>query len=169
MNYSSNKRYSAKKIALLAVMCALALVMSYLEHFIPTPHPAIKIGLPNIVIVFILYRIGIPEAFAVSIIRVILSSVLLGTIGSSLPYGLAGAVSSLSLMIILKSLKIFSTVTVSIIGGVSHIAGQVLVACLILGSSKIVYILPALSVTAIISGALVGTLGSLLIKRIKRI
>ncbi len=167
MNNSKNQRYSPKRISLLGIMCALALVMSYLEHFIPTPHPAIKIGLPNIIIVFILYRIGIPEAFAVSIIRVFLSSLLLGTIGSSLPYGLAGAILSLTLMIILKALKVFSTITVSVVGGVSHILGQVLIACLILGSSKIIYLLPALSITAIISGALVGFAGHLLIKRLK--
>ena len=168
MTNLSKNRFGAKRIAILGIMCALAMVMSYLEHFIPTPHPAIKIGLPNIIIVFILYRIGVPEAFMVSVIRVILTSLLLGTIGSSLPYGLAGALLSLTLMIILKSLKVFSAVTVSIVGGVSHIIGQVLVACLILGSSKIAYLLPALSITAIVSGALVGIAGSLLIKRIKK-
>ena len=169
MKKTLNKRCGTKRIAVLGLMCALAMTMSYLEHFIPTPHPAIKIGLPNIIIVFIIYRIGIPEAAVVSVVRVILSSLLLGTIGSSLPYGLAGAILSLILMIIFKSLKVFSAVTVSIIGGISHVTGQVLVACIILGSSQITYLLPALSIAAIISGAIVGIAGSLLIKRIKKI
>ncbi len=164
-----NKRYSAGNIAVLGLFCALAMIMSYLEQFIPTPHPAIKIGLPNIIIVFILYRAGIPEAISVSLIRVLLTSLLFGTLGSSLPYSLAGAFLSLALMILLKSLKVFSTLTVSIVGSVSHIIGQIIVACIILGSSKIAYLIPALSVTALVSGALVGITGNLLIKRVTKL
>ncbi len=164
---STNNRYSAKRTAILGLLCALAMVMSYLEQFIPTPHPAIKIGLPNIIIIFILYRVGIREAVSVSLIRVLLTSLLFGTIGSSLPYSLAGATLSILIMIMLKSFKVFSSVTVSIAGGVSHIIGQIIIACIILDSSKITYLIPALSITAIISGALVGIAGNFLIKKIK--
>lgn len=159
----------AKKTALLGVFCAVAMVMSYLEHFIPTPHPAIKIGLPNIIIVYILYKIGIKEAIAVSLVRVLLVSLIFGTIGSALPYSIAGAVLSLAIMIILKSCKVFSTIVVSVAGGVMHIVGQTLVACIILETAAIAYMIPMLAVTAIISGALVGILGNLLIKKLKLI
>lgn len=159
----------ARKIALLSVLCAIAMVMSYLEHFIPTPHPAIKIGLPNVIIVFILYRIGMKEAIAVSLIRVLLTSIILGSIASSLPYSLAGAVLSLLIMVILKALKVFSTVTVSIAGGIMHIVGQIVVACIIMSTAQIAYLIPILSVTAIIAGTLVGIAGNLLIKKVPKI
>lgn len=159
----------AKKIAVLGMLCAIAMVMSYLEHFIPTPHPAIKIGLPNVIIVFILYRIGVKEAAAVSLVRVLLTSILFGSIGSSLPYSLAGAVLSLLIMVALKQCKVFATVTVSIAGGIMHIVGQIIVSCIIMGTAEIAYLIPALAVTAIISGALVGIAGNLLIKKVKKI
>jgi heptaprenyl diphosphate synthase len=159
----------AKKIALLGVLCAVAMVMSYLETFIPTPHPAVKIGLPNVIIVFILYKIGIKEAIAVSLIRVLLISIIFGSIGSSLPYSLAGAVLSLGVMILLKQFKVFSTVAVSIAGGVMHNVGQIVVSCIIMDTSEIAYLLPALAITAVISGTLVGIAGHLLIKKVKKI
>jgi len=159
----------ARKIALLSVLCAIAMVMSYLEHFIPTPHPAIKIGLPNVIIVFILYRIGMKEAIAASLIRVLLTSIIFGSIASSLPYSLAGAVLSLLIMVILKALKVFSTVTVSIAGGIMHIVGQIVVACIIMSTAQIAYLIPILSVTAIIAGTLVGIAGNLLIKKVPKI
>ena len=159
----------AKKIALLGVLCAVAMVMSYLETFIPTPHPAIKIGLPNVIIIFILYKIGIKEAVAVSLVRVLLVSILFGSLGSSLPYSLAGAALSLAVMILLKQFKVFSTISVSIVGGIMHNVGQIIVSCIIMGTSEIAYLLPALAITAIISGSLVGISGHLLIKKVKKI
>lgn len=159
----------AKKIALLGVLCAVAMVMSYLETFIPTPHPAIKIGLPNVIIIFILYKIGIKEAVAVSLVRVLLVSIIFGSLGSSLPYSLAGAALSLAVMILLKQFKVFSTISVSIVGGIMHIVGQIIVSCIIMGTSEIAYLLPALAITAIISGSLVGIAGHLLIKKVKKI
>lgn len=159
----------AKKIALLGVLCAVAMVMSYLETFIPTPHPAIKIGLPNVIIIFILYKIGIKEAVAVSLIRVLLVSIIFGSLGSSLPYSLAGAALSLAVMILLKQFKVFSTISVSIVGGIMHNVGQIIVSCIIMGTSEIAYLLPALAITAIISGSLVGIAGHLLIKKVKKI
>lgn len=159
----------AKKIALLGVLCAVAMVMSYLETFIPTPHPAIKIGLPNVIIIFILYKIGIKEAVAVSLVRVLLVSIIFGSLGSSLPYSLAGAALSLAVMILLKQFKVFSTISVSIVGGIMHNVGQIIVSCIIMGTSEIAYLLPALAITAIISGSLVGIAGHLLIKKVKKI
>ncbi len=159
----------AKRITLLSMLCAVAMIMSYLEHFIPTPHPAVKIGLPNIIIVFVLYRIGIKEAVAVSLVRVLLTSLIFGSVGSSLPYSLAGAVLSLTLMIILKQCKVFSTVVVSIVGGISHIVGQTIVSCIIMGTKEIAYLIPVLSITAVVSGTLVGIAGSLLINKVKKI
>ncbi len=158
----------AKKVALLSVLCAIAMVMSYLEHFIPTPHPAIKIGLPNVIIVFILYKIGIKEAIAVSLVRVLLTSIIFGGIASTLPYSLMGAILSLTAMIILKQCKVFATVTVSIVGGILHIVGQVLVACIIMSTAQIAYLIPILAITAVIGGTLVGIAGNLLIKKVPK-
>ncbi|MEE0927584.1 MAG: Gx transporter family protein [Acutalibacteraceae bacterium] len=159
----------AKRITLLSLFCALAMIMSYLESLIPLPLPfGIKVGLPNIIIVFILYRVGAVSAFAVSIVRVILVSLLFGN-ALSLLYSLAGAVLSLTLMIILKSIKSFSTVGVSVIGGIAHNAGQIIVACVVMDTAQISYYLPILAIAGTVAGVLVGIAGNLLITKIRKI
>ena len=52
--------------ALLGLCTAAAMILSYVESFIPSITPGLKIGLPNVVIVFVLYRLGWPAAAAVS-------------------------------------------------------------------------------------------------------
>lgn len=159
----------AKRITILSLFCALAMIMSYLESLIPLPLPfGIKVGLPNIIIVFILCRIGAKEAIAVSIIRVLLVSLLFGN-AVSLSYSLAGAILSLIIMIILNSLKNFSTIGISVAGGVAHNAGQIIVACIIMDTAQISFYLPILAISGIIAGVLVGIAGHLLIKKTPKI
>ena len=160
---------NAKKIAILSLFCTLAMIMSYIESMIPLPLPfGIKVGLPNIIIIFILYRVGTKEAAAVSIIRVLLVSLLFGNILST-AYSLAGAFLSLALMFLLKSFKVFSTVGISVIGGIAHNAGQIIVACILMDTAQISYYLPVLAITGIIAGVLVGILGNLLINKFPKI
>lgn len=159
----------AKKITLLSLFCAVAMIMSYLEAIIPLPLPfGIKVGLPNIIIVFILYRFGIKEAIAVSIVRVLLVSLLFGN-AISLAYSVAGAVLSLLLMITLKATKLFTTVGVSVAGGIFHNTGQITVACFLMNTIEISAILPLLAVTGTIAGVLVGICGHLLIEKFPKL
>lgn len=159
----------AKRITILSLFCALAMIMSYLESLVPLPLPfGIKVGLPNIIIVFILCRVGIKEAIAVSLVRVILVSLLFGN-ALSLAYSLAGAVLSLTLMIVLNSFKNFSTVGISVVGGVTHNAGQIIVACIVMDTAQISYYMPILAISGIVAGVLVGIAGHLLIKKFPKI
>lgn len=160
---------NARKLTLLSLFCALAMIMSYLESLIPLPLPfGIKVGLPNIIIIFILYRIGVKEAVAVSLVRVLLVSLLFGN-ALSLAYSIAGAILSLTLMIILKKIGIFSTIGVSVVGGISHNAGQIIVACIVMETIEISYYLPILAISGLVAGVCVGIAGNLLINKIKKI
>ena len=157
------------KLALLSLFCAVAMIMSYIEALIPLPLPfGIKVGLPNIIIVFILYRFGTREAIIVSLIRVILVSLLFGN-AMSLAYSLAGAVLSIFLMILLKKTGWFTTIGVSVSGGIFHNTGQILVACLLLNTIEISSILPLLTITGTVAGILVGICGHLVISRFPKI
>ncbi len=155
------------KLTILGLLCALAMILSYLESLIPPiiPVPGIKIGLPNLIIVFVLYKFGAKPAFILSVLRVFLVSLLFGSI-LTLAYSMAGAVLSLLLMALFKKLSIFSETGVSIIGGVSHNAAQIIVACIIMETAQIVYYLPALIVSGVITGAVIGIGGGLLTKKI---
>ena len=55
-------RKSAKKVALLGLCTSIAMVFAYVEVLLPplfTAVPGIKLGLPNIAIMLLLYRIVI--------------------------------------------------------------------------------------------------------------
>ncbi len=160
-----------KKVAYLGLMAALAMILSYVESLFPplfTAVPGIKMGLPNIVIIFALYRFGLKEAATVSFIRLITIAMLFGT-PLTFAYSLAGAVLSLALMALFKKLDLFSTVGVSIIGGVMHNLGQILVAILVMETAEIGYYMIVLAVTGTLSGAFIGLCGAMLIKYMKNI
>ena len=146
-----------RKIARMGLLTALALILSYVESLIPAfvAVPGVKMGLANIVVVFALYTLGPGEAAIVSIIRVLLSSLLFGSI-LSLSYSAAGAVISLLSMIILMKTKIFGVTSVSVTGGVFHNLGQILVACLVLETDVLLYYLPVLILSGTITGAVIG-------------
>ncbi len=159
---------AAKKTAFLGLCTALALVLAYVEVLIPpiiTAIPGIKIGLPNIVIIFLLYRHGIKEAALVSVVRVVAVALLFGNV-MGFAYSIAGAVLSLLGMLLLKKLDFLSVVGVSVAGGVLHNVGQIAMAMILLGTAELGYYLIVLAVTGTVSGVLIGICGALMIKRI---
>ena len=158
-----------RKIARMGLLTALALILSYVESLIPAfvAVPGVKMGLANIVVVFALYTLGPGEAAIISIIRVLLSSLLFGSI-LSLSYSAAGAVISLLSMIILMKTKIFGVTSVSVTGGVFHNLGQILVACLVLETDVVLYYLPVLILRGTITGAVIGIASSIVIKRLQK-
>ncbi len=160
-----------KKTALLGLFTALALILSFLEALIPplfTYAPGIKTGLPNIIIVFLLYRFNFKSAAAVSLVRILVTAMLFGSVMSFL-YSLAGAVLSITVMLLLKRSGAFSVPIISIVGALCHNIAQIGVAAVLLGSKQIIYYLPVLSISALISGIFVGLLAALLIKILKNI
>ena len=152
----------------MGLLVALSMILSYVESLIPAfvAVPGVKVGLANIVVIFALYTLGPIEALIVSLLRVILSSFLFGSV-LSLLYSLSGALLSLGGMILMKKLKIFSTTVVSVTGGVLHNVGQILVACLVLETDVLLYYLPVLILSGVITGAVIGIIASLVIKRLE--
>lgn len=165
-----DNRKRIKRITLLALFTSVALLLSYVEMLIGplfTGVPGIKMGLPNIAIMLVLYRIGTKEAIAVSFIRIVISSILFGNI-TMFWYSVAGAALSLAVMILLKKLDILSSVGVSVAGALAHNIGQILVAMLLMQTTQIGYYMIVLSITGAVSGIFVGLLGGFVIKRISK-
>lgn len=164
-------RNLTKKIALLGVLTSVALVLSYLEAMLPpisTAAPGIKMGLPNIIVILLLYKFGLKEALMVSGIRVFIVALLFGNV-TTLAYSVAGAVLSLALMTLFKKLNLFSIVGVSIIGGISHNLGQILVAIFLFDTIQIGYYMIILAITGTIAGVIIGVIGSILVKKLEKI
>lgn len=163
-----NNMTATKRAAFLGLATALSLLLSYVEVLMPPLYaavPGIKLGLPNMAILYLLYSTDVRYAALVSLTRVAISSLLFGNV-MSLSYSLAGALLSLSVMWLLKKTKFFSEVGVSVAGGVTHNLGQVLVAVLLLDTPQIAYYMIVLTVTGTISGIFIGLCGAFLLKRL---
>ena len=155
-----------KKLTTLGLAVALALILSYVESLLPplVAVPGVKVGLPNIVILFLLYRYSWKEAGAVSLVRLLLSAALF-TGFAAFFYGLAGAILSLTGAALLKRTYRFSPLGVSVAGGVLHNLGQIALAALILDSGYVFAYLPVLLLSGTLAGAVVGLLAGILIRR----
>ena len=155
-----------RKITTLGLSVALALILSYVESLLPPlmAVPGVKVGLPNIVILFLLWRYGWKEAAAVSGLRLLLTAALF-TGFAAFFYGLSGAVLSLAGAALLKRSGRFSPLGVSAAGGVLHNLGQIALAALVLDSGYIFAYLPVLLLSGTAAGALVGLLAGILIRR----
>ena len=162
-----NTKQQTRKLTLLSVLTAAALILSYAESVLPPLFPSvpgIKVGLPNIVIIFVLYRMDVRSAISVSLVRICIAALLFGS-PLSFVYSLAGAFLSLTVMALLKKLNILSTVGVSVAGGILHNMGQILAAMLLLQTVQIGYYFLILAMTGTISGLFIGLCGAFMIAR----
>ncbi len=163
------RQLSAKTIALLAMMIALALVFSYVESLIPFSFgiPGVKLGLANLVIVAVLYLMDARQALVVSVVRIVLAGFLFGNLFSIL-YSLAGGLLSLGVMTLIKRTDKVSVVTVSVAGGICHNIGQILVAMAVVENLNLIFYLPVLLISGFLTGLLIGIVSRLILPRIRR-
>lgn len=149
-----------KKVALCAVLIALALALSYLERFIPLqlviPLPGIKLGLANIVTLIALYLLGTKCAFAVLVPRCVLGAAFGGGL-MGLLFSLTGGILAMGVMALCRKTKVFSVYGVSVLGAAAHNIGQICVAMGVLGSVYVAAYLPYLLLVAIVTGLATGT------------
>lgn len=161
-------KFGTRRIAHISIAVSVAMILSYIEFLLPpvwSAVPGIKLGLANIIIIFVLYRGSLADAAIVSGLRIFLSALLFGSI-MTLLYSAAGALLSLTAMAIAKKINAFSEVGVSIFGGVLHNAGQILMATVLLRTAEIGYYMIVLSITGTIAGIAVGIAAAILIKNI---
>lgn len=162
------QKFMESDVALYGMFISVAAVMSYLESLIPLrlPAPGMKLGLANIVTVWVLYSMGIKPAAIISVLRVLLVGFLFGNLYSII-FSMAGAAASMGVMYAIRKIKRFSIIGVSIAGGVTHNLAQTAVAMIVLENARIAYYLPALIIGGVAAGIAIGILGGILYKKIK--
>lgn len=163
-----NRSRKIKRLAMLGILCTIALILSYVELLLPPLYaaiPGIKMGLANVAVVFVLWRFSVRDAALVSLLRILLVSILFGN-AMALAYSLSGAALSLCAMALLKKSGLFSGVGVSVAGAVFHNVGQILCAMALLGTAEIGYYLIMLTVTGTVSGIFVGLAGAVAVSRV---
>lgn len=159
-----------KKTAYLGLLCAAAMILGYIESLFPVfaGVPGMKIGLPNLAIVMVMYLYSWKEAAMVSIVRILVIGFLFGN-AFSIAFSLAGGMLSLLCMELARRFGKFGCAGVSMVGGVMHNAGQIVIAILIVENVKIGYYFPVLMITGLITGILIGIVSNILIRRMRKI
>ena len=163
-----SKRFNTKRVALCGLLLAMMLILGWIEKQIPTPHPAMKLGLSNSVLIFAVYMLDIPTAFVLMFFKVFLSNVMFGSLGVSFAMGLAGGAVSLTAMVLLSRIKGMHTVTVSVVGGVMHHVGQICMALLVVNTPGLMVSLPFLMLMGLFFGAVTGVCAERVMKYMKR-
>lgn len=153
---------NSRRIVLIAILISIASILGYLESLIPISLvPGVKLGLANIVILFAIYNFKWYEALIISLFRIILVSLVLGSFLSYTFFmSLAGGLFSLVVMLILKKIGAFSIIFISVFGALTHGIGQVVVAMIVISSKEVIYYLPLIMILSIPTGLVVGALVS---------
>ena len=163
------QKISAKTVALMAMLMALAMIFSYVETMIPINFgiPGVKLGLANLVIVAAIYLFGGKQAFLISIVRIFLSGFMFGNL-ASIMYSLAGGLLSLAVMLLLKKTDKLSILAVSVMGGICHNIGQLIVAMLVVENLKLIFYVPVLLISGFLTGLLIGIVCRVILPAVKR-
>jgi len=158
---------SSKTIAIRGLLIALAMVLSWIEarFAFAMMVPGMKLGLTNIVVLVALYKLSEKDAIFINVVRILLVGITFGNMFSFM-YSLAGGVLSCVVMIIAKKYVKLSMITVSVLGGVFHNVGQIIVAMVVMNTVHVVYYLAILWVSGIVAGIVVGVLSGQVVKRI---
>lgn len=163
-----NNHFS-KKISLLSLFTAFAVILSYVESFLPSVWiPGVKLGLANFAVVLALYLFGAKEALLINIVRIVIISAMFGNL-FGIWFSFAGAFLSFIAMFLLKRTNRVSIVTVGMIGGVFHNIGQTIVAAFAVDSYAVYVYLPVLMIAGLITGAIIGILAAIVFRRTERV
>ena len=152
------------RLALAGMFTAVMFIIGYVESLLPPIFsvPGIKPGFANIPVMITIYILDWKLAAAMSFTRIILSGFTFTGLFACI-YSLAGAVLSITVMVILKRTGKFSVTGVSIAGGVAHNLGQVIVASIVVGKA-IWYYFPVLVIAGLVAGALTGVVTGCILK-----
>ena len=152
------KDFSVRRLTTLALLTTIALTIFVVESAIPTfiPIPGVKLGLANIVTLFVIKRYRISDAAIVLGMRIVLATTFAGQAVSFI-YSVSGGFLCLVVMAavnkLLKGNYIFLT---GILGAVSHNVGQILAAFFVLRLTGIFAYMPFLMISGIVTGLFTG-------------
>ena len=169
-NRTAERGLRTRRLALSAMLAALALIFSYVEALIPipVPVPGIKLGIANLVIVMAIYKLGFRYAFTINCVRIVIAGLLFSGVFGMF-YSFAGGILSILIMYLLYKTGWFSMVGVSMAGGVAHNLGQLITACLIVSNVRLMSYFSILLFSGLFSGIAVGVLATLIYRRLPEI
>jgi heptaprenyl diphosphate synthase len=155
----------------IAILSAYALALHGFESLLPTPIPWLKLGLANIITLVALILYGFRTAILVTLIRVVLASILIGTfLGPAFILSAGGGIASVIAMgLSIKLFKsLFGSVGISLIGALFHNIAQLSLAyfLFIRRIEAVLIISPLIVLIGSVTGIINGIISDLLIKNL---
>jgi heptaprenyl diphosphate synthase len=155
-----------KRLMIISMLLAAAIVIGYLESLIPLFIPGVRLGLANVIILIMLYEFKFYEALIVDLLRIFIISLIRGTFLSPIFFmALVGGMLSYLIMLLFTRFKKFSPIGVSVLGSLFHAVGQILVAIVLMSTVKIVYYLPFIALLSVVTGIISGLIAKMYLKR----
>ncbi len=159
---------------LIAWLTALAVCIHIVESVLPSPLPGIKPGLANVVTIAVLVRYGWRMAAWVTLLRVLVGSLLLGSfLSPTFILSLSGALCGIVALGAARALSPclpgaeLSALGYSMLAALAHMAGQFFVAyALFIPHPALLHLLPVLMTAALLFGLVSGRVAQALLDRV---
>lgn len=156
------------RLALLALFTAMAVCLHWIEAFIPTPLPFVKLGLANIFTLTALMLFGGAWGLLVAVLRVLLGSLLAGGLFTpTFFFALGGAVAA-ALTMWAAPKRLFGPIGTSVLGALAHMSTQLALAAVIVQHAFVLKILPVFLLSSLITGIINGYTATLILDVIRR-
>lgn len=145
---------------MLGLMTALAVVFSIAESFLTPvfPVPGVKLGLSNIVSMFVFYEWGFFSAIAVISVKSAFVFISRGAVAFSLSFG--AGILSMAMMAGLTFVfqRKISVLLTGVAGAISHNLAQLWLIYVLYGMNLFVYYAPLFVIFGVVSGSLTAYL-----------
>lgn len=163
-------RSAPRRVALLGMLVAAGLVLHAVDRLIPSPVPFARLGLANVVTLVALVAYGLPDALAVTLVRVTVGALIVGTFGGpAFLLALAGGLTSAVAMgaLVRWTMPPLGVVGVSLIGAAAHNMAQLaVVGVLFTGAVAAVRLAPAALLVSAPAGFATGAVAWLVLNRL---
>ena len=156
---AQNRSRKVKRLALMGLLFALAMALSFLESLLPALPmlpPGIRLGLSNIVTMYALFVLGPVSGFTIAVLKALFVLLTRGAVAAAM--SAAGGVFSVTIMLLLSLLPGIKEqyLLLSVFGGAAHNIGQLVMARFIINNQYVWYYFPVLLAAGLLMGAITG-------------
>lgn len=156
---AQNRSRKVKRLALMGLLFALAMALSFLESLLPALPmlpPGIRLGLSNIVTMYALFVLGPVSGYTIAVLKALFVLLTRGAVAAAM--SAAGGVFSVTIMLLLSLLPGIKEqyLLLSLFGGAAHNIGQLVMARFIINNQYVWYYFPVLLAAGLLMGAITG-------------
>lgn len=156
---AQNRSRKVKRLALMGLLFALAMALSFLESLLPALPmlpPGIRLGLSNIVTMYALFVLGPVSGYTIAILKALFVLLTRGAVAAAM--SAAGGAFSVTIMLLLSLLPGIKEqhLLLSVFGGAAHNIGQLVMARFIINNQYVWYYFPVLLAAGLLMGAITG-------------